>query len=99
VYQPLRQLPNSLRLLRILPGHEGTNIYCEILDYTIRPDGRSALYEALSYVWDEASGKSQIYVQHACATGSPSVIAFLEVTNNLCAALQQIRDPDLARLL
>jgi hypothetical protein len=39
VYQPLRQAPNSIRLLQILPGDEGTDIHCHILDYTIRPDG------------------------------------------------------------
>jgi hypothetical protein len=83
-----------------LPGDEGTDIHCQIIDYTIRSNGRSALYEALSYAWGEPTHTREIYVQHACDTEGSSVDpSFLEVTNNLYAALSRLRDPDLPRLL
>jgi hypothetical protein len=50
VYRPVPETPCSTRLLQILPGDNGTNIYCLIFDYTLQTNRASGPYEALSYV-------------------------------------------------
>jgi hypothetical protein len=87
-YSSLRPGPNTIRLLRILPDAEGTDIRCELFDFQIR-SFHSSLYEALSYCWGDATKKYKIGLNgknHCVAT-------------NLFAALHRLRDSDLPRVV
>jgi hypothetical protein len=84
VYQPLRPAPNSIRLLRVLPGDEGTDIHCQIVDYTIRSGERTALYEALSYVWGTSTDTRRIYMPRDHPSDlTPIKTCYLDITANL----------------
>jgi len=53
------------------------------------------MYEALSYCWGDPSNLHRIFVQDQAGKESQ----YLDVTVNLSAALQRIRDPDMSRTL
>jgi hypothetical protein len=92
-YRPLLAAENSIRLLQILPGALDTDIHCQIIDYTIRNEQVSGLFEALSYVWGDAADRRPIYVSDHATSGR------LDITSNLYVALQHLRDPALPRLM
>ncbi|KAJ4376509.1 hypothetical protein N0V86_006621 [Didymella sp. IMI 355093] len=92
-YRPLLAAENSIRLLQILPGAPDTDIQCQIIDYTIRNEQVSGLFEALSYVWGDAADRRPIYVSDHVTSGR------LDITSNLYVALQHLRDPALPRLM
>ncbi|KAI4592946.1 hypothetical protein KJ359_010198 [Pestalotiopsis sp. 9143b] len=73
-------------LLDLLPGQNGQEIVCQTR--TARLD-QNTPYEAVSYVWMEASGRRDIQV-----SGEK-----VGVTNNLHAALQHLRDAEHTRTL
>ena len=79
-YQPL-QTPTSTRLLVLHPAGTTHRISCSLLqtDLSAKP-----VYEALSYVWGERANPVEIVCD-----GSE-----LEVTQNLAAALRQLRPSD-----
>jgi hypothetical protein len=84
-------LPDSIRLLRLLP-HEEQNapIQCQLFDYSLQESGkRMHLYEALSYVWGDSDNPRSIYIgEHD-----------LPVTRNLHAALSHLRNFSLERII
>jgi hypothetical protein len=94
-YQTLGQGSNNIRLLQLLPDSPGSDIKCEIIHYTLRLERNHGLYGALSYVWGEAVKPRRILVNDTQEKKS----RYLDVTSNLYAALQQLRDPDFPRLL
>jgi hypothetical protein len=100
VYRPLRTARNSTRLLQILPDVQGTDIHCLMFDYTLSQDRASGPYEALSYVWGDSTEPRQIFVRDARPTEPrPETPTHLDVTANLYAALQRLRDRFIPRLL
>jgi hypothetical protein len=100
VYRPLLPAPNSIRLLRILPGDAGTEIHCEVFDYTIRERQGLALYEALSYVWGDPNDRRRIVVRDVdVCSAFAKPLNYLDVTTNLYTALQHLRDPVLPRVM
>jgi len=94
-YQSLGQGSNRFRLLRLLPGLPEDALQCEIIHYALNPKRGYGLYEALSYVWGESIMRQKILVNDA----QSSQFRHLDVTSNLYAALQQLRDPGLPRIL
>lgn len=90
-YAPLLSGANNIRLLRLLPSiNASASIHCQLIDYSLtNPPRASHLYEALSYVWGDASEVRLIHLDNT----------YLEVTANLYAALQQLRDPVFERIL
>jgi hypothetical protein len=89
-YSPLSSSHNSIRLLRLL-SHQDRNadIRCELFDYVLDTSYGPHLYEALSYVWGDANDKLPIFIH-----GNR-----LDVTVNLHAALLQLRNHSLDRIL
>ena len=99
-YRPLLPARHSIRLIQIQPGLPGTEIHCRIVDYTIRDDRASGLFEALSYVWGTTSNPSKIFVADMTSAVDPNALGhYLEVTSNLHEALQELRDPALPRIM
>ncbi|KAH6639674.1 heterokaryon incompatibility protein-domain-containing protein [Boeremia exigua] len=92
-YRPLRSGLNNIRLLQILPGTGSTEIFCQVFQYTLRIEKAFGLYEALSYVWGDASDPQQIWVKNA---EDEHYCTFM-VTRNLYGALHRLRDADLPR--
>jgi hypothetical protein len=92
-YRPLLQAPNSTRLLQIQPSAKESDIHCFLHDHTIRLDRASGPYEALSYVWGDATEMKRVYVRDALSAGRrESQSSYLDVTVNLYIALQRLRD-------
>ncbi|KAE8322629.1 heterokaryon incompatibility protein-domain-containing protein [Aspergillus sergii] len=95
-YSKLPSEPDTTRMLRLFP-HKDRNaqIRGELIDYNLSStDGRSHLYEALSYVWYDGEESSQ--------EESPSIIlndCKFTVTPNLHAALLRLRNHQLERIL
>ncbi|KAB8215257.1 heterokaryon incompatibility protein-domain-containing protein [Aspergillus novoparasiticus] len=95
-YSKLPPEPDTTRMIRLFP-HKDRNaqIRGELTDYNLsNTDGRSHLYEALSYVWydDEKSSNEE----------SPSICLIdckFSVTPNLHAALLRLRNHQLERVL
>ncbi|KFA79077.1 hypothetical protein S40288_07030 [Stachybotrys chartarum IBT 40288] len=84
---PYRRLgPQSIRLLRILPGVDHHTVRCSLEEADVR---RPAHYEALSYCWGDAKDKLTI----SC-NGLP-----FEVTRSLHSALIRLRLANQARLI
>jgi hypothetical protein len=99
-YRPLRPEPNSTRLLQVAPGANGSEIHCLIFDHTIQRDQVCSPYEALSYVWGDPKERRRIFLSDTSANGSPQGdISYLDITMNLYAALQRLRNPTFPRLL
>ena len=91
VYPPLPTGSNRIRLLRLLPGSDEAEVRCEIFDYYLPNINASCPYEALSYVWGDASNRKQVFI------GSENNC--LDVTFSLFTALQRFRDRQLPRIL
>lgn len=86
-----------MRLVQILPGAPDTDIVCRLIDYTIRHDQVFGLFEALSYVWGDSSISHRIYITPTAAV--QELLGFLDVTENLFAALLRLRDRALPRTM
>ncbi|KAF2997959.1 hypothetical protein E8E13_006149 [Curvularia kusanoi] len=100
IYRPLPPAKHSIRLIQILPGLPQTDMHCRIIDYTIRDDRVSGLFEALSYVWGKTTDKRKIFVADVASTMIPNTPeGYLEITPNLHEALGELRDPVFSRTL
>ncbi|KAJ8106233.1 hypothetical protein OPT61_g9673 [Boeremia exigua] len=101
VYQPLLPAANSIRLVQILPGEPGSSIYCRIIDYTIRDDQASGLFEGLSYVWGNPAVVQRIYIAPSYVTAAPlkEACSYMDVAANLSSALQRLRDRCIPRTM
>ncbi|PVH96154.1 HET-domain-containing protein, partial [Periconia macrospinosa] len=97
VYTPLPTDTShlNLRLIKLQPSNDrSAQIRCKIIDYPLVPDRSvSHLYECLSYVWGTSEDPSVIKIETAQNTFD------FEVTQNLYAALIQLRDPFFERIL
>jgi hypothetical protein len=81
---------DSIRLLRLKPDKDkSADIHCELFEYSLQECSRSHLYEALSYVWGGSQKNLHVFIR-SCSFG---------VTDNLHAALLQLRNPTLERIL
>jgi hypothetical protein len=88
-YSPLSTRHNRIRLLRLLPHQDrNADIQCYLFEYVL-DDSYSHLFEALSYVWGDANDKLPIFI-HGYR---------LDVTLNLHAALSQLRNHSIDRVL
>lgn len=90
-YEPLLPGSDSIRLLRLMPSRDkNAPIQCQLFDYSLEGSGQQRhLYEALSYVWGDWTCAKSILVNN-----QP-----LLVTANLHAALLQLRNSYLERIL
>jgi hypothetical protein len=86
VYAALDGTTRQIRHLRLLPGVEPSEVECELL---VTPLDPCEPFEALSYVWGNASDTFPIIL-----AGAPK-----RVTENLYKALHQLRCADKPRLL
>ena len=85
-YRPLKQ-DDSIRLLKIHPATAAEDqIKCDLEEYKI---GESPSYEAISYVWGTACGRTSILLSFGA----------LSVTQSLGVALQRFRWPTEPRFL
>ncbi|KAJ6279101.1 hypothetical protein J3E71DRAFT_222032 [Bipolaris maydis] len=96
-------LPDSIRLLRLLPNEDETApIQCELFHYSLQESGRRTHpYEALSYVWGHSGNPQSIFIRehrsksgHGFTSGND-----LPVTENLHAALTHLRYPLFERII
>ena len=87
-YEPLASDTQSpmIRLLTLHPGLDGSDIECTLSPVSLHAP---PVYEALSYHWGDSKSKSIIKCNEASKA----------VTENLFAALCQIRSPTRSRLL
>jgi hypothetical protein len=84
-------LPDSIRLLRLLPsGDEDAPVQCQLFSYCRQEVSKgNHLYEALSYVWGDENKTLPIFIgKHR-----------FDVTENLHAALSRLRDHSLERII
>jgi len=81
----------SIRLLHLLPSNADEEpIKCHLFDYPLRNTGdRAGLYEALSYCWGSPATPSRILIGDR----------YLPVTASLYAALRQLRDRSIGRVI
>ena len=90
IRSPLPPGNNRIRLLRLMPNRiETADIKCELFHYSLEPDNSTHLYDALSYVWGNPNETVDIVVNEHV----------LGVTKNLHAALVQLRDHSLERII
>ncbi|KAF1998247.1 HET-domain-containing protein, partial [Amniculicola lignicola CBS 123094] len=94
-YSPLLPKPNSVRLLRLRAGDKA-EIRVQIYDYFIDSSRPTHEYEALSYVWGDASQTKRIIVEDRLGG---SELGYLDITLNLHTALCRLRNPGLDRFL
>jgi hypothetical protein len=93
-YPPLSIELQSFRLLCLLPAEnestKTTRIRCRLAEYSLQDSGKSIpLYDALSYTWDDPAKPRSIFINEQK----------LAVTENLYAALLQIRDRGLNQII
>lgn len=81
-YEPLKQNRKAFRLLVLLPGSRQDDIACTLTEYCL--DDWHGKYDALSYVWGDASVTTPIQVNGDT----------LMITTNLRAALLNLRKSD-----
>lgn len=93
-YSPLTTGSRSIRLIRLLPGSDEADIYCKIFHFDLKESRHIFNYEALSYVWGDASERKRIYI-----TEGDSSRSYLDVTVNLYSALCHLRDHGLERFM
>ncbi|KAF2994963.1 hypothetical protein E8E13_002997 [Curvularia kusanoi] len=88
-------LPNTIRLLRLLPSKDRTGpIQCELFHYSLRAiDTRTHPYEALSYVWGRSENPQSISIRENDAKDGCrfTTESNLPITENLHAALLHLR--------
>lgn len=77
---------DSIRLMTLQPGRNGDSLHCSLSEVPLR---KAPKYEALSYVWGDATITEPI-----CCDGSS-----LYITDTLKIALQRLRLPKSPRLL
>ncbi|KAF2825780.1 HET-domain-containing protein [Ophiobolus disseminans] len=84
-------LPDSIRLLRLLPSGDGdAPVQCQLFSYCRQEVSHgNHLYEALSYVWGDENKTLPIFIGTHC----------FDVTENLYAALSRLRDHSLERVI
>jgi len=92
-YHRLPPGEQRIRLLHILPGSGTNDIHCKMFNYQININRPFGMYEALSYRWGDPTGPRKIYIQNS----GLATFRSLDVTKNLYAGLQRLRDPDLPR--
>jgi hypothetical protein len=96
-------LPDSIRLLRLLPNEDKTApIQCELFHYSLQELGRRTHpYEALSYVWGGSDKPQSISIrEHNSKSGHDSTNGHdLPATENLHAALTRLRYPFYERII
>lgn len=88
-YHPLQPDCNNepqIRLLTLYTGYSDDDVHCSLRTTSL---ANAPEFEALSYVWGDASHKFPITCDGEC----------LEVTANLLEALYECRDPDEPRTL
>jgi hypothetical protein len=100
-YSPLSQEPNTIRLLRLLPSEDKLeNLRCELLEYFIQDsDITSDLYEALSYFWGGDDKPQSVIITGDRGGDHRKDSTQLAVTQNLYAALLQLRHHQFPRLI
>lgn len=86
-YKRLDLATDAIRLIRILKGDTGY-IECELFETNLN-EVEGIPYEALSYVWGNKESGERIWVDGCQFT----------VTENLCEALSNLRQPREDRLL
>jgi hypothetical protein len=96
-------LPDSIRLLRLLPNEDKTApVQCELFHYSLQESGRRTHpYEALSYVWGGSEKPQSISIrEHNSKSGHDSTSGHdLPATENLHAALSRLRYPCFERII
>ncbi|KAI0896325.1 heterokaryon incompatibility protein-domain-containing protein [Annulohypoxylon nitens] len=89
-YEPLPTDGSQIRLATILPGQKHKKVKCTVSKFPFTKDSDGGLeYEALSYVWGEATVTSSITLN-----GKP-----FQVTTNLENALRALRFPKKKRVV
>jgi hypothetical protein len=88
-YDPIDLGEPAIRLVRLYPGSDSTQISCELFQAWLHQEDEIIPYEALSYTW--GSGEAP---EHIIVNGQ-----ILAVTTNLHRALQQLRLNDQDRIL
>lgn len=92
-YRPLKQDVSEIRLVEVLPdGHD--SLIRMVLRYTTLGDDRLR-YEALSYCWGDTEEPQKVVLTGPDHT-QPSEMF---VNKNLFTALQQLRSPNVSRML
>jgi hypothetical protein len=84
-------LPDSIRLLRLLPYEdENASIQCQLFNYSLQESGkRTHPYDALSYVWGGS------YTPRSISIGKHDLL----VTENLHEALSCLRHRSIERVI
>jgi hypothetical protein len=81
---------DSIRLLRLMPHKDrNADIHCELFEYVLEVSNGSHLYESLSYVWGTPKEPLPVFIHGKR----------FEVNSNLHAALTQLRNHSLDRIL
>jgi hypothetical protein len=75
---------NSIKLLRLKPGLPNSSLSCELI---VTEQSNKPAYEALSYVWGDASQRSDIQCNGKM------------LPTSLITALKQVRHPSLEKVL
>jgi len=90
-YSPLSPGNDSIRLLRLMPHTDETaDIHCELFEYSLQNNCQGThLYEALSYAWGNPDEKLPIFINKRS----------VNIPINLCAALLQLRNHSIERIL
>jgi hypothetical protein len=77
---------STIRLLQLEPGSGDDPIRCSMV---VKSLGRGVIYNALSYTWGDSNTKQEIFCDGLR----------LDITQNLHAALRQLREDDRTQLL
>jgi hypothetical protein len=90
-------LPDSIRLLRLLPNEDKkAPIQCELFHCSLQDsDKRTHPYDALSYVWGDPNKPQPVFVREHNSTSGHN----LQVTKNLHEALLRLRNCFVERIL
>jgi hypothetical protein len=89
-YKPLPLDGSEIRLVAIIPGENDAEVECVVSHHPFSEDGLKVVqYEALSYVWGEATVTAPIKLNGKS----------FQATKNLEAALRALRHRDAERLL
>ncbi|KAE9570677.1 hypothetical protein CGMCC3_g13187 [Colletotrichum fructicola] len=84
--------PGCIRLLRLNPSEtDDAPIRCQLFEYSLASARRRGthLYEALSYYWGSSTKSRTVFTD----------AGWLQITENLHAALLRLRDPALERVI
>jgi hypothetical protein len=88
-YAPFQQNHRCIRLLRLLPSKDNTEILrCDLFEYALfQGDSRGHLYEALLYVWGGDEKPQVLYISN-----DSKDLRGLAITKNLYMALSSLRN-------